>query len=384
MTRINWELAPGWASVRAGAALLTEGDHGPAVEELQKRLSQAGFALRVDGYFGEHTAAAVRAFQSDRGLLVDGSVGIATLRALGQAAPSGNVTPVAATFAADALAPSQPVASPEHPSTLPQLSAPGAASVVRSSARLEQLRAAWPASMRNGLSFIEPAANGGRPVAVWLPPGFDASRPAKVVTYFHGHNWNVGSSLVRHGLLERVQQLAANDAQTVFIFPQAARPPFSYWMRRPESFLGLEQAALAEVGRRAGASITVEARIVDAHSGGGWALANAVRRGELAADKVNLLDATYSNWGQTIVNWALDQNRAGHPVRVESWYTRHQEMVGHNHAMDRLANQAGMAHVVTTHDVTGMADGRDAQLPSGARHRRINHNSVPANFAGTR
>lgn len=63
--------------------LLREGDTGPAVLKLQEALSAAGFDPGPhDSIFGPLVEAAVLAFQTDRGLLVDGIVGPQTWGAL--------------------------------------------------------------------------------------------------------------------------------------------------------------------------------------------------------------------------------------------------------------------------------------------------------------
>ncbi len=63
----------------AGAALtglnLCPWDTGPAVAELQELLRAHGFDLRIDGDFGSITEAAVKAFQRQRRLRIDGVVG---------------------------------------------------------------------------------------------------------------------------------------------------------------------------------------------------------------------------------------------------------------------------------------------------------------------
>ena len=51
------------------------GDCGAFVIELQTRLGAAGFIIPVDGVFSKKTEDAVKAFQADRGLTVDGIVG---------------------------------------------------------------------------------------------------------------------------------------------------------------------------------------------------------------------------------------------------------------------------------------------------------------------
>ncbi len=62
---------------------LRRGDRGPAVRRLQARLREEGFNPGpIDDIFGPQTERAVRAFQADRGLFVDGIVGRDTLAAL--------------------------------------------------------------------------------------------------------------------------------------------------------------------------------------------------------------------------------------------------------------------------------------------------------------
>lgn len=76
---ISWTSGtlPGGVMV-GGAAIsdvLTLGDRGQKVAELQRKLNSHGENLDEDGIFGSDTHAAVIAFQASHGLGVDGMVG---------------------------------------------------------------------------------------------------------------------------------------------------------------------------------------------------------------------------------------------------------------------------------------------------------------------
>jgi hypothetical protein len=75
----------------AGEPILRRGSRGPDVRKLQEQLKTAGFDPgAIDGIFGAKTDAAVRGFQSARGLAVDGIVGPKTWAALAAGgAPGG-------------------------------------------------------------------------------------------------------------------------------------------------------------------------------------------------------------------------------------------------------------------------------------------------------
>jgi len=66
-----------------GDRLLSRGSKGPEVIELQKKLSQIGYAVgKADGKFGAKTEAGIRRFQKERGLRVDGLAGTQTVKEL--------------------------------------------------------------------------------------------------------------------------------------------------------------------------------------------------------------------------------------------------------------------------------------------------------------
>lgn len=62
--------------------LLSNGSRGLAVRNLQSALRLDGFAIQVDGDFGDNTEAVVRAYQRRVGLVVDGVAGPKTLASL--------------------------------------------------------------------------------------------------------------------------------------------------------------------------------------------------------------------------------------------------------------------------------------------------------------
>ena len=68
----------------AGAASLKEGSRGSDVKQIQTKLKEMGYySGTVDGVYGTKTKAAVKYFQSKKGLKADGICGPETLAALG-------------------------------------------------------------------------------------------------------------------------------------------------------------------------------------------------------------------------------------------------------------------------------------------------------------
>lgn len=70
------------AAITDASAAYREGDEGGDVTQIQSRLSSLGYAVSVDGDFGPATTAAIKTFQTDRGLEADGLVGAMTYKAL--------------------------------------------------------------------------------------------------------------------------------------------------------------------------------------------------------------------------------------------------------------------------------------------------------------
>ena len=88
---VSLQDAPDLAAVRAGRASLRRGARGDAVTWVQRALARYG--AKPDGVFGSETEVAVRKFQEDRGIAVDGVVGKGTMAAIDGNAPPAKDKP---------------------------------------------------------------------------------------------------------------------------------------------------------------------------------------------------------------------------------------------------------------------------------------------------
>jgi hypothetical protein len=121
----------------------------------------------------------------------------------------------------------------------------------------------------------------------------------------------VGDYFASMGVLERIRYLSSAQANLVVVCPEAASAPFGYWMAPPrESLAELSRQALEVAANLVGQTITIQQRVVSAHSGGGLALRNAVSSGQMAADALEFLDCNYGNWGAVIADWAGTMGRS--------------------------------------------------------------------------
>ena len=96
-------------------------DNRPAVAQWQAQMKQRGWSLTVDGWFGPQSDRIARQFQAEKGLIVDGIVGLRTWQAAfdnstltrnNEADPTPNTPPVLTpSFSGDALSyrPLQPL-----------------------------------------------------------------------------------------------------------------------------------------------------------------------------------------------------------------------------------------------------------------------------------
>lgn len=88
----------------SGHSVLRKGSTGDEVKELQQKLTTLGYSLgAIDGDFGDKTLAAVKKFQSDYSLEVDGVVGNQTWAALDKAVAAKSSVPYVVRVTTDAL-----------------------------------------------------------------------------------------------------------------------------------------------------------------------------------------------------------------------------------------------------------------------------------------
>ncbi len=84
-TEVSGEVAESSASASAGTAssdVLKLKDESDAVTKAQERLEALGYLDKVTGYYGTDTETAVKKFQENNGLDVDGKIGPNTLKVL--------------------------------------------------------------------------------------------------------------------------------------------------------------------------------------------------------------------------------------------------------------------------------------------------------------
>ncbi len=171
------------------------------------------------------------------------------------------------------------------------------------------------------------AGNGGQPVVVLIPPGFDPTKPARVHTHYHGNNASavdpVGGP---SGANARMAAVQTRDPQTVFVLPVCANPQkkVPLWYDVSWSNASSQTQTTSDALKAAGIT-NVGKRIVSAHSRGGSALANIINKDPagLKADRLELHDSLYGSQVQ-LRNWAASANgkavssvlfyRAGNPV----------------------------------------------------------------------
>jgi len=149
------------------------------------------------------------------------------------------------------------------------------------------------------------AGNGGQPVLVIAGPDFKRSDPANVHTYYHGDNATVADPLgSKDGHNARIRAvITGEDKQAVFVLPESEASGLAvdsptHDLSYSVTWFNVSNQARTTNDALAAANITmVDKRIVEAHSGGGMALVQAITSvpngSGLLADRIVLLDCVY-------------------------------------------------------------------------------------------
>lgn len=170
------------------------------------------------------------------------------------------------------------------------------------------------------------AGNGGQPVLLAIPKGFDASKPARVHTHFHGWGATVADPMNHSsGTHTRLAARQKADPQTLFVLPECGNAPVRTGLWGPSPTDWSNVSDIAQTARDALAAgglggITVSERVVSAHSGGGRALGYALAAhpdgSGLQADRLELQDCLYGapagtvSARQAVERWAATPNGA--------------------------------------------------------------------------
>ncbi len=171
------------------------------------------------------------------------------------------------------------------------------------------------------------SGNGGRQVVIYVPQGFDSSKPVEIDYHFHGMRGNwvdvpfpklAGTGPYYHagrigaGSNRITQALAAaqKHRNMVLVYPLSAGQrgaigslPYKNgydgeWMKKgngTDNMANLHIETLVELKRMLGSDLNSASVTLSGHSAGGLALSNAVASG-FKADKIKFLDASYSGW----------------------------------------------------------------------------------------
>ena len=184
---------------------------------------------------------------------------------------------------------------------------------------LERAKANWADYGNTGATLLMTSSpgNGGYPVAVMIPQGFDKTKPAAVHTHYHGYACTISESVADSGRAQmRIRELQKANPQLVFVLPECRNPPSGTAEETP-SFIADWSNVSSQVQTTAdalgAAKISkVDLRVVSAHSGGHAALDAILIAhpdgSQLACDRLELLDCLYGQTGQRLAAFAATAN----------------------------------------------------------------------------
>ncbi len=132
------------------------------------------------------------------------------------------------------------------------------------------------------------AGNGGQPLLVIVPPGFDPKKPVTVQTHYHGDRTSAAAATGSHTL--RIKERLVSDPQTLWVLPEAR----GNINANGTDWSNVSNQKLTTADALSAAGVTSVARkVVSVHSAGGRALAAAMANKSVDADQVRLLDCLF-------------------------------------------------------------------------------------------
>jgi hypothetical protein len=192
--------------------------------------------------------------------------------------------------------------------------------------------------------------NGGKPVVVLVPPGFDPSQPAHVQTHFHGDSGTVTDEKGNGGVAGRAEALQGVgvqpsgdppqdppgvDRQRVFVLPECKNAVPCYgsasnscdWSN-VKNEAETTNTALTQAGV---SNVATDGYIVSAHSGGGHGIMQAMKGdnanpGSFRCDHLELVDCIHYNPSDTGIETTIQDWAKKHPGEVKSVFAVHGTM----------------------------------------------------------
>lgn len=192
-------------------------------------------------------------------------------------------------------------------------------------ATLDRARAAYGDMVKDGARIIVTTSegNGGEPVLMVLPKGYDPNQQTEVHTHYHGVDQTVAEGDDHGaGLKTRIRDTQKANPQAVFVLPESKDGHGNSWSN-VKSITQTTDDALRHCGvseRKINDPCDPNAayRIVSAHSGGGEAIRTAIEGdpkapkdptgSRLRANELHLRDCLYGNTEQAVADWAKTSN----------------------------------------------------------------------------
>lgn len=334
------------------------------VYEIQKALKFNEIDLKegTDGMFGPYTLEKLEEFISSKAERKDVSADVADSAkaksiGAGAPAPSGDASAVASEPAkadAEAAKPQAPIQQVEAQST---------------PTKLDKILTKFPGKSE----VVRLPGNGNRQVVIYIPEGFDPSKPVEIDYHFHGmhgnwidvpfpklegtgkhyHTGDIGAGSNR---ISQAITAAQKHKNMILVYPSSAGQrgtPGSKawengydgdWMKKGnstgDSMASLHTETLGKLKKMLGQDVNSPSVTLSGHSAGGLAVSNAIASG-FKPDKIKFLDASYVGWASS----AYEKVKGNKKTKVEIYVIKGTET--DNSSTRSLKGKEGVKYVAT-------------------------------------